>query len=347
MILYCVSSYSFGNTLESIIHARACHLQAYVGMCRRVEIHCYLFPFKFYMNNTELKKPSRLSFFWWSNYFSNNPSTVFLDQDKDVYYDRQGVLHYPNNRSTDYWLLPHTNCCYCGGCYIPPSYGSGQTNDCGGNDCDGLGIVVLVLLALVALILAAALVFSYPPIMIISWIILVIGSIVENIVDTSPYCTNVRIYNLTSAITCLVLLILVTTNVFRMQRYYRHYYPGTPGVKVDVDSLIRLFRSNAIAYVVVAVLSTGMTIWGISWILKQSGSTCSWTYTTHIAWIVVHFLNMVAAIAMHLRMQKKYQVLSEPPAYSDADVDLDLATPAPHAIITQPPPPYLDQPKVS
>ena len=215
---------------------------------------------------TEFTKPSRLSIFWWRNYFADDPSSIF--KEKDVYYDRQGTLNYPTDRAPPFAYWGHNS-----GSWYWLAYwncgGAGTSNndcDCGRTDsCDGDGCLLAlgIIVAFFAIIMAAMIVFTWPPSMIISWTVLVIGSFVEVINGKNPSCLNFRIYNATSAAAVLLYLIHVTLAVYQLQNNYNGYYPGTPGIKINVDRLLSFFKRSKLIFAWICLPAILLMIGGI------------------------------------------------------------------------------------
>lgn len=264
------------------------------------------------------KQPSSLAFFWWRNFFSDSPTSVF--KESDVYYDRNGRLHYPQDRRAKYIDY------YPGYCDCSPSYSYSHHhhgNQCSGcGDGDGWAIAFLVLFSFIALIIASALVFTYPPIMIISWTILVIGSFFQ-IDGTEPSCFDFRIFNIVSSIVCLFYLFWTIFSIIRLQKHYKGYYPGTPGVEINHTVLLSYFKFTANVYFFSFIPSGSMLIAGIIVSVisyNQSLIKCAWTFSTVICWIIVHFLNIVASYAMYKRFICKYSILFNPPVYDQYSV---------------------------
>jgi hypothetical protein len=191
-----------------------------------------------------------------------------------------------------------------------------------------MAIFLIIVVALAALAIAVSLAFSYPPIMLISWTILFAGSIGEGIVGKSPVCLMVRSYNLASSGVVFFSFLAVTYGVFRLQTHYKGYYPGTPGIQVDVPGIISLFNRCKRGYEAFLLPSIGMITWG-SYNLGYSFSTtynsCPWTTLTELAWVIVHFLNIVASVGMSKRMGKKAEMMANPPTYSVQDQYRDAA----------------------
>ncbi|KAJ3360852.1 hypothetical protein HDU91_004322 [Kappamyces sp. JEL0680] len=252
-------------------------------------------------------KPNPRSFFFWRHYFSDNPASA-LEED-GVYYDRDGNLNAPAYRK---WY-PYDCYFYC------PS-------DSHSSGCGDFIVILAIVIAVVAVIVAAAMVFSYPPIMILSWIVLVVGSLIE-LGGTSDVCKIVRIYNLTSAILVLCFFFYLVANIRRLQTCYRGFYPGTPGVSVDVRGLEDLFLANKRGFIFACFPALCIMVWGIILVASCYSNSatrtcdrynlCIWTTITSYFWVFIHFLNFVAAVSMARRMQAKYNILQHPPAYTE------------------------------
>jgi hypothetical protein len=291
----------------------------------------------------DCRKPSRFSLFWFQNYFSSNPATVFTED--QVHYDDKGFLVTRSTRSYNYWISD--SCCPT--CHGPYSYwncslGGPDCNcgNCGGGDSiEALALFLVILVAFIAFIVACCIVFYYPPVMIISWLVLVIGSFTQSIVGFAPECFGIRWYNGASSIFIAMVTIFIIGSVFRLQNLYRGYYPGTPNVQVDVKGLMSLFRISRIFYVYFSIPSSCFllagTLFSTTCILTRSISfdtcphlnSCRWTSYTMYCWIVIHGLNAVAALGMYQRMKEKYQKLKVPPAYEEVPLNgTDLLYPS-------------------
>jgi hypothetical protein len=271
-----------------------------------------------------IKKPSKYSFFWWQNYFSPNPATYF--EEPGVYYDRSGCLQASDasTRSYRYWEN--------GGYYIywnphPVLIGN---FDCSGSNSNDAALVIVIIFATIALIIACALVFNYPPIMILSWTVLFFGSIVEEIKPEWGFCPGTRQYNDISAALIALYVFCICFAVYRMQKLYNFYYPGTPGVNVDFNGLLNLYKKASFYYKITIITSIAMITWGVVFTWNNHRGSyyeCPISSCTQYAWIVVHFLNIVAASAMSSRMSKKYDIMATPPAYSTQNVTKESLPP--------------------
>jgi hypothetical protein len=194
--------------------------------------------------------------------------------------------------------------------------------------------------AIAAFFIACAIAFYYPPVMIISWLILVIGSFTQSIVGFAPECFAIRWYNGVCSIFVALVTMFIIASVIRLQRHYRYYYPGTPNVQVDVDGLKTLFRTSRIFYCYFCIPSACLLIGGLYLSLScgasntfafttkcQNLDSCAWTSITMYCWIVIHALNVIAAFAMYQRMQAKYLLLKNPPAYEETTIQPSVAPP--------------------
>jgi hypothetical protein len=287
-------------------------------------------------------KPARYSIFWFQNYFSEHPATVFKED--EVFYDRSGYARSRSERQYQYWNTTDSciachgpyNYCYWGTCH----YGSCDCGEAGGI----IAIIVLVLVAIAAFFIACAIAFYYPPVMIISWLILVIGSFTQSIVGFAPECFAIRWYNGVCSIFVALVTIFIVASVIRLQRHYRYYYPGTPNVQVDVEGLKTLFRTSRIFYCYFCIPSACLLIAGLYLSLScgasntfaltrkcQNLDSCAWTSYTMYCWIVIHALNAIAALAMYKRMQAKYLLLKNPPSYEESSSQA-VVVPAPIAM---------------
>lgn len=234
----------------------------------------------------------------WRIYFSDNPHSL-IQEEEGVYYDNQGILHCPQNRSQNYWTRSDIDALYCcldfnrstfWGFHHYHHHHHHENSCCGDSFCGDsgtgdageiCGLIMLAIAALTAAIMAFGIVFNYPPMMIFSWILLVGASFTNDVVEQSPVCTVVRAYDNVSAVFILVYFITVCIGVSRVQRYYKGYFPGTPGVKVDVDSLIQLFKTCKNGYSFSIVTSIILISWGIADILLiKSIDSCRWTTIT-------------------------------------------------------------------
>ena len=127
------------------------------------------------------KRPSRLRYFWWRNYFSENPASV-LSKDERAFYSRDGYIQaQPDYRSDPFWKTDTTYWYLC--CHDLHFRGPIYLGNSSNNSGDGAVIIIVFILALIALVIACALVFQFPPILIFSWVVLVISSVSETIVD--------------------------------------------------------------------------------------------------------------------------------------------------------------------
>ena len=195
-------------------------------------------------------KPARYALFWWQNYFSDSPASVFKDE---AYYDRNGRVIQPRQRQ-EYWTTPTArNSSWCflnlyssriGGVTYPGDAAvCCDANCCSGTGCSGGAgdsgelCVIISVIALVcsAFIIAVALVFNYPPIMVVSWTVLVIGSFVE-VAGTSVECLPIRYFNLASSLYILVVIVCVINAIIILQRLYSNYYPGTLFVTEELQT---------------------------------------------------------------------------------------------------------------
>ncbi|KAI8916437.1 hypothetical protein EDD86DRAFT_216389 [Gorgonomyces haynaldii] len=289
---------------------------------------------------------SRFHAGWMRAYFSSDPASATGKSQHGVYYDRNGRLHVPQDHI---YYVPD---CYNPGCYFVDC----SCNDCGGGgDCGDGAILFIAVIAIVILVVAVALVFLYPPSMIVLWIVLLVGSFAEVIAGTSPYCEAVRTYDAVSAgFTCLYITFILW-QIFIMQHRYQRQLPGTPGISIQVHELVRFFRVNKIVFILYALLSVllmGFGLWMsfgcVGGYFKDNmcitNLECPWTTRTQYAWVVVHFFNLVGFSSMASRMDNKYHLLNNPPAYNTI-VQSDRVEPIqPMSTRVSPAPPYTQKP---
>jgi hypothetical protein len=124
---------------------------------------------------------------------------------------------------------------------------------------------------------------------------------------------------LASSCWCIILLIIIIWAVIRMQKLYSFYYPGTPGVKVDIEGLAKFFKIFSYFYWSCVAFSLGLIVWSLFTIaqLRKANSECPLTFYTTCGWAFVHTLNVISSISMAIRMKEKYDILVQPPPYQE------------------------------
>jgi hypothetical protein len=140
-------------------------------------------------------------------------------------------------------------------------------------------------------------------------------------------CSFYSWYNLVSSIYCILVVCYVLFGIFTIQGYYKGYYPGTPGIVVDIDGLTRHFEWNRIVFglfgfIFVAYTIAGCIILGINW-NKCRGlciNECTMSFWTTISWTIAHLIESLVFLATTRKFVFKYGMLKNPPAYEDYEM---------------------------
>jgi hypothetical protein len=225
------------------------------------------------MENANFKRPPALGFFWWQNYFSDNPATVFKTD--TVAYSRNGEPVSNGTRNVNYYEHVYCPTCHHHGCYYWSCYSCDCCHGCG-NDMKDFGTAILIIIIIVVVICLAILIWLYPSLLAFFWLVMTSVTIADFSVNTAEICRPNQIYSLISIGYALTISLALSIIVWvRFRQLYGGFYPGTPGIYIDVQALLKFLANQTKMYKFLSLFMAGMMVYGaVTAILCNTSAEC-------------------------------------------------------------------------
>lgn len=192
---------------------------------------------------SSIPKPSKFSIFWLRVYFSHDPISIFGEPGL-IYVN--GYIHslHPRNSPAKYWL-GETNTHWLFQYHFYMQQVLGIDYESGLYSLIGKDIKNF-LISMCSCLFGYPLISQRPYMSILSWLISITVFIM--IIPKDIRCFVFIIYHAFSVLILLTFLLFIAFEIKTLQIIHNQYYPGTPGVKVDVPGLISFYHLSAYRY---------------------------------------------------------------------------------------------------
>jgi hypothetical protein len=250
-------------------------------------------------------KPSKLEYTWIKAYFHRFPGSI----DKNKVYDANGRIRDASN--TNYlgisaWFESNWYTAL-----VLPEW------------CICCGFITILNMLV-----------DIPALLLFPWSFCIVASF------ASMGCTPFWYFNVGSSIYCLSVMLYTLFGVYKIQEYYKGYYPGTRSVQVDVIGLTLYYQWNRFVFLVFALIYLGLASTGIYIMVTQCSNcqpNCSFTSIVTFIWTIVHFIATMNVLLIAKRFFFKFAVLAKPPVYEDL---VELSVPD-YTVTNEPVPQYM------